>query len=48
MQEVSLNVQGIETYCLMRVGNLADDKARDLTAMKRLASRKFQVQGVSR
>ena len=48
IQEVTLNVEGIETYCMMRVGNLADDKARDMTAMKRLAARKFEVQGVRR
>ncbi len=37
-----------ETFVIVRVGNLADDKARSLTAQKRIASRKVEVQGVNR
>lgn len=48
VQELSLSVVGVETFCEMRVGNLADDKSRAATAMKRIANRKLNVQGVQR
>lgn len=48
VQEVSLHVVGAETFCEMRVGNLADDKSRMATAQKRIAGRRVNVQGVQR
>lgn len=52
IQEVELHAEkdgdAVETFALVRVGNLADNKARSLTAAKRLASRRLDVQGVRR
>lgn len=42
----SIVVNGVETATEITVGNIADDKARDMTAAKRLAARGVDVQGV--
>ena len=43
--EASVVVDGVETYTEIAVGNIADTKAREMIAQKRIAQRKVNVQG---
>jgi hypothetical protein len=45
VQSVELHLEGVETFTVMNVGDLSDDKARNLIASQRMANRGVKVQG---